>query len=101
MLELSNGIAVSYCGKMFADGGANVVKIESPQGDSLRCWSAGGPAGALFDYLAAGKKSVTNNGQPEIASLLAGADIVLTDLMMAGRSTRSRLTPALRRWWWR
>ena len=43
---------------MFADAGAEVVKIESPQGDSLRSWSAGGPAGALFGYLAAGKKSV-------------------------------------------
>ncbi|MFZ1175310.1 MAG: CoA transferase [Mycobacterium sp.] len=80
VLELCNGIAVSYCGKMFADGGADVVKIESPQGDSMRGWSAGGPAGTLFGYLAAGKKSVTNNGQAEITSLLAGADIVLTDL---------------------
>ncbi len=78
--ELSNGIAVSYCGKMFADAGADVVKIESPQGDSMRGWSAGGPTGTLFGYLGAGKKSVTDNGQAEIAGLLAGADIVLTDL---------------------
>ena len=80
MLELCNGIAVSYCGKMFADAGADVVKIEKPQGDSVRCRSAGGPPGALFGYLAAGKKSVTNSGQAEITALLAGADIVLTDL---------------------
>ena len=80
VLELSNGIAVSYCGKMFADAGADVVKIESPQGDSLRDWSAGGPPGALFGYLAAGKKSVVGHDGAEIASLLAGADIVLTDL---------------------
>lgn len=80
MLELSNGIAVSYCGKMFADAGADVVKIESARGDSVRARTAGGPPGALFAYLAAGKKSVTDDGQPEIAALLAGADIVLTDL---------------------
>ncbi|BBY03564.1 CaiB/BaiF CoA-transferase family protein [Mycobacterium seoulense] len=80
VLELSNGIAVSYCGKMFADAGADVVKIESAQGDSLRRRSAGGPAGALFGYLAAGKKSVTSGGQAEIDALLAGADLVLTDL---------------------
>ncbi len=80
VLELCNGLAVSYCGKMFADAGADVVKIESTQGDSLRGWSAGGPPGALFGYLAAGKKSVVNHGQAEIASLLSGADIVLTDL---------------------
>lgn len=78
VLEMSNGIAVSYCGKLFADAGAEVVKVESPQGDSLRRWSSGGPRGALFGYLAAGKKSVLNG--PETASLLAGADIVLTDL---------------------
>ncbi|HEY9304346.1 MAG TPA: CoA transferase, partial [Mycobacterium sp.] len=50
VLELCNGLAASYCGKMFADAGADVVKVESPQGDSLRGWSAGGPPGALFGY---------------------------------------------------
>ncbi|OBJ04013.1 acyl-CoA hydratase [Mycobacterium alsense] len=79
VLEQSNGIAASYCGKMFADAGADVVKIESPQGDSMRRWSAGGPPGALFGYLAAGKRSVVAARQ-EAAALLAGADIVLTDL---------------------
>ncbi len=78
MLELSNGIAAAYAGKMFADAGADVVKVESSQGDSLRSWSAGGgPPGALFGYLAAGKKSVTDDN---LAALLAGADVVLTDL---------------------
>ncbi|MBV9486947.1 MAG: CoA transferase, partial [Frankiaceae bacterium] len=85
VLELSNGIAVSYCGKMFADAGADVVKLETPQGDSLRRWSArgssgGSPPGALFGYLAAGKKSVVNEDDTELAGLLAGADVVLTDL---------------------
>jgi crotonobetainyl-CoA:carnitine CoA-transferase CaiB-like acyl-CoA transferase len=80
VLELSNGIAVSYCAKMFVDAGADLVKAESPQGDSLRRWSAGGAAGALFGYLAAGKKSVAYHDLAEITALLAGADIVLTDL---------------------
>lgn len=80
VLELCNGLAASYCGKMFADAGAGVVKVESPQGDSLRGWSAGGPPGALFGYLAAGKKSVVNHGQAQTTSLLAGADLVVTDL---------------------
>jgi crotonobetainyl-CoA:carnitine CoA-transferase CaiB-like acyl-CoA transferase len=83
VLELSNGLAASYCGKMFADAGAEVVKVESAQGDLLRGWSAGGPAGALFGYLAAGKKSVTHRDRAEVTEvtgLLAGADIVLTDL---------------------
>jgi crotonobetainyl-CoA:carnitine CoA-transferase CaiB-like acyl-CoA transferase len=78
--ELANGIAVSYAGKMFADGGADVVKVESRQGDCVRGWSAGGPAGALFGYLAAGKKSVVCAEHAEAGPLLAGADLVLTDL---------------------
>ncbi|MDT5217935.1 MAG: hypothetical protein QOF15_40 [Mycobacterium sp.] len=81
MLELSNGIAAAYAAKMFNDAGADVVKIESPQGDSLRRWSAGGgPAGALFEYLAAGKRSVVGRDKTETAALLAGTDVVLTDL---------------------
>ncbi|BBZ50187.1 CoA transferase [Mycobacterium heidelbergense] len=79
VLELSNGIAASYCGKMFADAGADVVKIESLQGDSMRRWSAGGPPGALFGYLAAGKRSVVAVPH-EAAALLANADVVFTDL---------------------
>jgi len=80
VLEFANGIAAAYCGKMFADAGSDVVKIERVQGDSLRGWSAGGPAGALFDYLAAGKRSVVRRDDAEITALLAGADIVVTDL---------------------
>lgn len=80
VLELSNGIAVSYCAKMFVDAGAEVVKIEPPQGDSLRACSAGGPPGALFGYLAAGKKSVVARDGVPVTALLGGADIVLTDL---------------------
>ncbi len=84
VLELSNGIAVSYCGKMFADAGAEVVKVEAPHGDLMRGWSAGGPPGALFGYLAAGKRSVVDRdrseAKAETKALLAGADVVLTDL---------------------
>ncbi|WP_253849249.1 CaiB/BaiF CoA-transferase family protein [Mycobacterium asiaticum] len=81
VLELSNGIAAAYAGKMFTDAGAEVVKLESAHGDSLRHWSAGGgPPGALFGYLAAGKKSVVGPRKELAAALLAGADVVLTDL---------------------
>ena len=37
VVELGEGIAVPYCGKLLADFGAEVVKIESPgSGDSTR-----------------------------------------------------------------
>ncbi len=78
IVELSSGIAASYCGKMFADAGAEVVKIEPPHGDPMRRWSAGGTPGALFGYLAAAKGSVRRGD--EEAALIAGADLVVTDL---------------------
>ena len=36
VLDLSKGIAGAYCAKLLADGGANVVKVETADGDPLR-----------------------------------------------------------------
>jgi crotonobetainyl-CoA:carnitine CoA-transferase CaiB-like acyl-CoA transferase len=58
VVDLSSGIGGGYCGKILADGGADVVKIEAPGGDPLRPWSASGAPvepggdGALFQCLA-------------------------------------------------
>ena len=68
--NLSSGIAGAYCTKLLADGGADVVKVESPQGDSLRSWSASGAPlnpgsdGALFSFLASSKHSVVARTPP-------------------------------------
>ena len=64
VVDLSSGIAGAYCAKLLADGGADVVKVEPPQGNPLRHWSASGAAigdgadGALFSYLACSTRSV-------------------------------------------
>ena len=64
VVDLSSGIAGGYCTKLLADGGARVVKIEAPEGDWLRAWSASGgevdagDGGALFSFLACSKDSV-------------------------------------------
>ncbi|HET9877610.1 MAG TPA: CoA transferase, partial [Mycobacterium sp.] len=64
VIDLSSGIAGAYCTKLLADGGATVIKVEPPQGDPLRRWSASGAAveagcdGALFSFLACSKQSV-------------------------------------------
>src|SRR5579863_6843835 len=64
VVDLSTWIGGAYCTKLLADGGAEVVKVESPQGDPLRRWSASGAEiasgddGALFNFLHASKQSV-------------------------------------------
>lgn len=88
VVELSTGIAGAYCTKLLADGGAGVVKVESPEGDPLRSWSASGgfipPGGdgALFAFLAGSKHSVVadpaGRGDAELVDrLLAAADAVV------------------------
>lgn len=83
VVELSTGIAGAYAAKLFSDAGADVVKVEPPEGDPLRRWSAtaadlGGRDGAVFRFLAASKRSVV--GAPEddeVLALIEGADLVV------------------------
>ncbi len=82
VVDLSTGIAGAYCTKLLADGGAQVIKVESPQGDPLRRWSASGATiapgedGALFSFLACSKHSV-------VAEPGAAADIELVNGLLA------------------
>ncbi|MCT7662214.1 CaiB/BaiF CoA-transferase family protein [Mycobacterium deserti] len=88
VVDLSSGIAGGYCTKLLADGGATVVKVESPQGDPLRSWSASGVEiapgsdGALFSFLACSKHSVVVDPRKGddlnlLRSLVASADAVV------------------------
>ena len=88
VIDLSLGIAGAYCTKLLADGGAEVIKIEPPQGDPMRSWSASGSpvddvaGGALFNYLACSKKSVVVDpagaaDDATLRGLLDGADAVI------------------------
>ncbi|WP_297698960.1 CoA transferase [Mycobacterium sp.] len=82
VIDLSTGIAGAYCTKLLADGGAHVVKVEPPEGDPLRMWSASGAAfpegddGALFSFLAGAKHSV-------VADLAEDGDVGLVDRLLA------------------
>jgi crotonobetainyl-CoA:carnitine CoA-transferase CaiB-like acyl-CoA transferase len=101
VVDLSTGIAGAYCTKLLADGGAEVIKVEPPEGDPLRRWSASGTAipagddGALFTFLSSTKQSVTadpdDDGDLErVRSLLGQADAVVWS-----RGTRLTQGPTL------
>ena len=45
VVELAEGTTGSYCGKLFADLGADVIKVERPEGDPLRRQGAKGEIG--------------------------------------------------------
>ncbi len=82
LVDLSTGIAGAYCTKLLADGGADIIKVEPPEGDSLRRWSASGAViqpggdGALFSFLAGAKHSV-------VADPALGEDIELVNELLA------------------
>jgi crotonobetainyl-CoA:carnitine CoA-transferase CaiB-like acyl-CoA transferase len=83
VLDFSEQIAGPYASKLLVDAGAEVVKVERPEGDSLRRWTAsgadlGGRDSALFAFLNAGKQSVVGRpDDPHVADLLARADLVI------------------------
>ncbi len=89
VLDLSDSIAGAYAAKLFADAGAEVVKLEPPAGHPLRRWSASGsvgrdgdPDGALFRHLAAGQRSVVADiedprGRARALELAGMSDVVI------------------------
>jgi formyl-CoA transferase len=84
VLELGQLIAGPFAGKMLAEFGAEVIKIESPDGgDPLRQWRLLHKGTSLWWYVQArNKKSVTANlrvaeGQEIVRRLARDADIVI------------------------
>ncbi|WP_224770193.1 CaiB/BaiF CoA-transferase family protein [Mycobacterium simulans] len=90
VVEISDRIAGSYCGKLLIDAGAQVRKIEPPQGDPLRRYSAtcspvaAGANGPLFSYLNAGKSGLSlTPHSDQYRAEVAAADVVVVS---AGRA---------------
>ena len=79
VLELATGVAGPYAARLLADLGAQVVKVEPPDGDPARAeLPLVEGESAFFAWLAAGKRSVTLPlGDPRIEQLAARADIVI------------------------
>ncbi|MFN0028079.1 MAG: CaiB/BaiF CoA transferase family protein [Acidimicrobiales bacterium] len=100
VVELGGGVAVCYAGKLLADFGAEVIKIELPHGDPVRHWGpfpGEDPAvevpeqSALHLHLNTNKRSAVvdlDAGHPGdlamVRALAVGADIVV-DALPPGR----------------
>jgi succinyl-CoA---D-citramalate CoA-transferase len=84
IIELGTLIAGPFCARMLAEFGAEVIKIEAPEGgDQLRQWRKMYQDTSLWWYVQArNKKSVTVNlrvpeGQEIVRKLVRSADIVI------------------------
>ena len=90
VLEAGHMLAGPYCGMLLADLGAEVIKIEPPEGDIARRVSphSVGPHNAYFASLNRSKKSVvldlaTAEGQQALRRLAARAHALVTNLRPA------------------
>jgi crotonobetainyl-CoA:carnitine CoA-transferase CaiB-like acyl-CoA transferase len=95
IVELSTFIAASSCGRMLADFGASVVKVEAPSGDGFRSFGRAykcpstEDCNPLFDTLNAGKKGLVldlknPDGLRAFHKLLAAADVFVTNTRNQG-----------------
>lgn len=89
VVDLSSGVGGPYCAKMFADFGAEVIKVEHPQCPDYSRQLGPFPdglddaeAGGMFIYLNGGKKPVTldlesQQGRTLFMELASSADLVV------------------------
>jgi crotonobetainyl-CoA:carnitine CoA-transferase CaiB-like acyl-CoA transferase len=95
VIELARILAGPWAGQTLADLGAEVIKVEAPEGDDTRQWGPpfidrdGTPVAAYFHAANRGKRSVvadfrTAEGQAKVKALLADADIVIENFKVGG-----------------
>src|SRR5882724_7625440 len=83
VLDFSTTIAGPHCARLMADMGADVIKVESPEGDLMRSRPVQrNGAGTMFGQLNAGKRSIVLDlKRPEsiaaVKTLVAKVDVVL------------------------
>ncbi|SIQ10636.1 MULTISPECIES: CaiB/BaiF CoA-transferase family protein [unclassified Bosea (in: a-proteobacteria)] len=97
VLELARILAGPWIGQLLADLGADVVKVEAPEGDDTRKWGPPFIEGVDGDNLSAayfhsanrGKRSITadfrtQEGQALVRRLAAHADVVVENFKVGG-----------------
>ena len=95
VIELARILAGPWAGQILADLGADVVKVEAPEGDDTRRWGPpfiereGDTSAAYFHGCNRGKRSVvvdfrTPEGQAAVRRLVADADVVIENFKVGG-----------------
>jgi crotonobetainyl-CoA:carnitine CoA-transferase CaiB-like acyl-CoA transferase len=97
VLELARILAGPWIGQLLADLGADVVKVEAPEGDDTRKWGPPFVEGVDGEHLSAayfhaanrGKRSITANfrtaeGQALVRKLASHADVVVENFKVGG-----------------
>jgi crotonobetainyl-CoA:carnitine CoA-transferase CaiB-like acyl-CoA transferase len=88
VIEWATWVAAPACSAVMADWGADVVKIESPEGDAVRAFypdNAKSPGNPVFTLENRGKRSVvldlaSEAGRGGLLRLLESADVFLTNV---------------------
>jgi crotonobetainyl-CoA:carnitine CoA-transferase CaiB-like acyl-CoA transferase len=95
VVELARILAGPWAGQTLADLGAEVIKVEAPEGDDTRRWGPpfierdGDRSAAYFHATNRGKSSVTCDfrtaeGQAMVRALVADADVLIENFKVGG-----------------
>jgi crotonobetainyl-CoA:carnitine CoA-transferase CaiB-like acyl-CoA transferase len=96
VVELARILAAPWAGQTLADLGAEVIKVESPDGDDTRQWGPpfveheDGTRDAAYFYAAnRGKRSVTidfqtEDGRARLIALVKNADVLIENFKVGG-----------------
>lgn len=105
IVEVGHMLAGPYCGLMLADLGAEVIKIEAPEGDIARSVSPHfvGPHNAYFASLNRNKKSVvldlaSDEGRDALGRIVETAHALVTNLRPSAIRKLGLTYDALRQW---
>lgn len=95
VIELARILAGPWVGQTLSDLGADVIKVESPEGDDTRTWGPpfieveGEKSAAYFHACNRGKQSIiadfrTDEGRALVRRLVADADVVIENFKLGG-----------------
>ncbi|MBM7485221.1 itaconate CoA-transferase [Bradyrhizobium sp. USDA 3686] len=86
VIAVEQAVAAPFCSSRLADAGAEVIKIERPEGDFARGYDAAAKGqSSYFVWLNRGKQSAvvdlaTKEGCAELERLIASADVLIQNL---------------------